>query len=195
MNYGILPDVYLHLQPQAAYEKPTDGKGHYGFGDTEIGAKWRFIHETDWMPQIAFYPMLELPTGSSARGLGNGKAQVFLPIWLQKAFGEQWTAYGGGGWWFNPGAGNRDWWYAGAVLQRKITGTFAVGAEVQFRGAATVDDRNSWALNGGFIWDLSEKYHLLLSAGHTVSGRSQFQGYAALQITWGPKDGDSAAKK
>ena len=57
-----------------------------------------------------------------------------------------------------------------------------------------MDGRQSVALNAGGIWDLSETYHILFSAGHTVQGRSEFQGYLALQITFGPED-EKAAKK
>jgi hypothetical protein len=41
------------------------------------------------------FPLLELPTGNEHRGLGAGHVSAFLPIWVQKSFGE-WTTYGGG---------------------------------------------------------------------------------------------------
>lgn len=35
-------------------------------------SKYRFVEETKTRPQIGVFPMFELPTGNSARGLGNG---------------------------------------------------------------------------------------------------------------------------
>ena len=197
VNYGALPDLQLHIIAPFAYNSPKDAPSHNGYGDTELGFKYRFVHETDSMPMVGIFPLVELPTGSLAQGLGNGKAQVFLPLWLQKTIGA-WSSYGGGGYWINPGDGNRDYWYAGWQVQRKLTEKFAAGVEVQFRTPQTVDSGSSTALNAGAMWDLTDTYHLLFSAGHTVQGRSQFQGYLALQMTLGPeeeKDKDKASSK
>ncbi len=194
INYGVIPDVQLHVLAPLAYEKPTDGISHYGYGDTELGFKYRFVHETDALPQIGIFPLVELPSGSHAEDLGNGRAQVFIPVWLQKKFGD-WTTYGGGGYWINPGEGNRNYWYAGWLLQRKLTNAFSAGLEVQYRTADTVGGRASTALNAGGIWDLSDTYHVLFSAGHSVHGPSEFQGYAALQITFGPEEAKAGREK
>ena len=196
VNYGAAPDLQLHMIEPFAYEKPSNGHSHYGYGDTELGFKYRFVHETDNFPQIGIFPLVELSTGSSSQGLGNGKTQVFLPVWIQKEFGE-WTTSGGGGYWFNPGNGNKDYWFAGWEIQRKLTESFTAGTEIQYRTADAVDAHSATALNVGGIWDLSDTYHILFSAGHTVQGRSEFQGYLALQITFGPEEekSEKAARK
>jgi len=194
LDYGVIPDVQLHIIAPLAYNRPPGDLSHYGYGDTELGIKYRFVHETDWLPQIGIFPLLEAPTGNRSEGLGNGKTQAFLPVWLQKKFGD-WLTYGGGGYWFNPGQDNRNYWYAGWELQRKITEKFAAGFEVQYRTATTIDGHSSVALNAGGMWDLSDTYHILFSAGHTVSGQSEFQGYLALQITFGPEEAKPDSKK
>ena len=94
VNYGAVTNLQLHLIVPLAYDAPAHGTRQYGFGDTEVGAKYRFIQETDVSPQVGFFPLLEIPTGSANRGLGSGQVQAFLPVWLQKEFGS-WTAYGG----------------------------------------------------------------------------------------------------
>ena len=193
LNYGAAPDLQLQMLMATAYDKPTADSFHLGYGDTEFGVKYRFLHETDLLPQIAFYPLVELPTGNHSEDLGNGKAQVFLPIWIQKKFGD-WTTFGGGGYWFNPGPGNRDYWYAGWALERKISSSLNLGAEIQCQSPNTVDSGRFTALNAGGSWDFSDTYHLLFSAGHTVAGPSQFQGYLALQITFGPQEGGKDKK-
>lgn len=194
INYGLVPDVQIHAIVPFSYVKPTGMHTTYGFGDMELGVKWRFIQETDTRPMVGIFPLVELPTGNSSHGLGNGKAQFFLPLWLQKKFGD-WSTYGGGGYWFNPGAGNRNWWYAGWQVQRKITEPLSLGAEIQYRTADTIGGCSSVALNGGGILDLNKNTHLLFSAGHTVSGRSEFQGYLALQFTFGREEEKPISKK
>jgi hypothetical protein len=193
LDYGVLPDVQLHVIGLSSYDRSPGEPAHFGAGDTELGVKYRFIHETDSMPQVGIFPLVELPTGNSSEGLGNGRAQVFLPIWLQKSIGP-WTTYGGGGYWFNPGPENHNYWYAGWLVQRKVTASFSPGLEIQFRSTQTVGGRPSTALNAGATWDLNDTYHILFSAGHTVQGESQFQGYLALQITFGPKEDDKSKK-
>jgi hypothetical protein len=194
INYGIVPDVQVHLIAPFAYTRPAGGRVTYGFGDMELGIKYRFVHETAARPQVGVFPIVELPTGNSALGLGSGKAQLFLPLWVQKKFGA-WSTYGGGGYWFNPGEGKRNFWFAGWQVQRKITEAFALGAEIQYQTADTIGGRSSVALNGGGIWDLNEKIHVLFSAGHSVHGPSEFQGYLGLQFTFGPGAEEAASRR
>lgn len=194
INYGVLPDTQLHVIAPIGYNKAPGQPARFGYGDTELGIKYRFIHESDHIPQVGIFPLVEVPTGNHNEDLGNGRAQVFLPLWIQKEFGD-WTTYGGGGYWINPGSGNRNHVFLGWELQRKITKSFTLGAEVQFNTADTVDGHNSTALNAGGIWDLSDTYHILFSAGHTVQGPSEFQGYFALQITFGPEEKKEDSKK
>ncbi len=85
INYGAWPNLQLHLIAPLAYSKPNDGPSHYGFGDLELGAKYRFIQEADWRPMVGTFLIFDLPTGSSSRGLGSGHLRTFFPIWLQKS--------------------------------------------------------------------------------------------------------------
>ena len=189
LNYGAAPDLQLHMIAPFAYDKPSDGRSHYGFGDMELGFKYRFLHtgEEGSEFQAGIFPLIELPTGNATKALGSGRAQVFLPIWLQKEFGK-WTTYGGGGYWLTQGEGNKDHWFAGWEVQRKVTESLTLGVEIQYHTADAVGARSATALNAGGIWDLSETYHVLFSAGHTVHGSSEFQGYLGLQITFGPDE-------
>ena len=84
LNYGAVPDLQLHLIAPMAYDSPPLGNFHYGFGDAEVGAKYRFIHETNGWPQVGVFPLLELPTGSAPENLGNGNTQAFIPLWTVK---------------------------------------------------------------------------------------------------------------
>jgi len=93
INYGLLPDVDLHTIIPLSYVSPNEGSTNYGFGDIELGIKCRFVQESDWLPMVGTFPLVDLPTGNHGRGLGNGKVKVFIPIWLQKSWAP-WTTYG-----------------------------------------------------------------------------------------------------
>jgi len=118
VNYGVWPNVQLHLIAPMAFVLPQDGTGQYGYGDTEVGVKVRFIQEGDWRPMVGTFPLLELPSGNSQNGLGSGLVQAFLPLWFQKSIGS-WQTYGGG-YWINPGSGNKNYGFVGWQVQRDL---------------------------------------------------------------------------
>jgi len=185
VNYGAVPDLQLHALIPLAWARAEGTPFQYGPGDVELGAKFRFVHEDGWVPQIGTFPLLELPTGSAARGLGAGHVEVLVPLWLQKSFGP-WTTYGGGGYWIgNPGPGGS--WYVGWQAQYQFGGWLAVGAEV-YHGMAGQDGApTDTRFNLGLVADLSELQHLLFSAGHAFTGPSA-QAYLAYQLTFGPRE-------
>ena len=170
-NYGPLPDMMLHLVTPMAYDAPKGEDSHFGYGDTEIGIKYRLVHETEDMPAIGIFPLVEIPTGNQEKGLGNGHAQCFLPLWLQKDFGK-WTTYGGGGYWINPGAGNKNYWFSGILLQYSFSDTFYLGGEIFYQTADTVDAKNSIGFNVGGGVPLVSHFQLLFSAGRGLTNTS-----------------------
>jgi hypothetical protein len=188
INYGALPNLQLHVAAPLAFDAPDGSAIKFGVGDTELGIKYRFLEEaTDgWWPQLGVFPQFEAPTGNARRGLGTGRSRAFFPLWLQKGFGP-WLTYGGGGYWINPGGGNRNYWFSGWLLQRQITDQFALGGEVFHQTADTVGGRASTGFNLGGIYDLTENYHLLFSAGRglqDVPDSNEFSYYLALQWTF-----------
>lgn len=184
LNYGLVPNVQVHLIAPLAYAAPEGGGEHYGYGDTEFGVKFRFIDETEDMPQVGVFPLLEVPTGRESETLGNGHAQAFLPLWMQKSFGD-WTLYGGGGYGINSGAGHENWGFEGMVLQRHLRKDFLLGAEIYHRTAMESGGRGDTAFNIGTVIDFGEHHHLLFSAGRSICGPTQNQAYVAYQFTFG----------
>jgi hypothetical protein len=164
---------------------------------SEIGAKYRFLPaaETDWRPQIAFYPFVDFPTGNTDRNLGTGATHAFFPIWLQKDFGK-WTIYGGGGYWINPGPDNQNFWFAGCVLQYQFTDHLALAGEVFHQTASMTSgpdspgfplgSRNTTGFNVGGTYDINTTYHILFSIGrgldNTVTNDLSY--YLALQLKY-----------
>ncbi len=190
VNYGAVSNLQLHLIAPAAYDAPEHGIRHYGYGDTELGAKYRFITETTYLPQIGIFPLVEIPTGNADENLGSGHAQAFLPLWLQKSWGEkdrEWTLYGGGGYHINPGAGNHDWGFFGTVLQRQVRKNILVGGEISESTVMEVGGRTDTAFNLGTVIDFGDHHHLLFSAGRSIHGPTEFQAYVAYQLTFGPE--------
>jgi hypothetical protein len=188
VNYGAAPNLQLHIIVPLAFDSPNGGRMGAGLGDTELGAKYRFITsgEKDWWPQVAMFPLIEVPTGNATRGFGTGRTHVYLPVWLQKDFGH-WTTYGGGGYWINPGPGNKNYWFAGWLLQRQLTKRFALGTEIFRQTAARTSDKTTVGFNVGGIYDITEHYHLLLSAGRGLENATKsnkFSYYFAIQRTF-----------
>ena len=97
-----------------------------------------------------------------------------------------WTSYGGGGYWFNPGAGNRNYWFAGWELQNQVTKQLMLGGEIFHQTADRDGGKPSTSFNAGGVFDFSENYHLLFSGGRGLQNpalTNQFSYYLAIQWT------------
>ena len=75
-SIGALPNVHLHIiVPVAAIFPSNDPRVAPAVtGSRDLGDRKRFVQETKHRPTIGTFTMLELPSGSAARGLGIGKA-------------------------------------------------------------------------------------------------------------------------
>lgn len=185
-NYGFAKGLQLHVVVPVSFARPGGGGTTYGLGDVEVGAKVRFLEETDDRPQAGVFPLVELPTGATDRGLGAGHVRAFLPVWVQKSFGRL-TTYGGGGYWLNPGDGNRNWWFAGWQAQVQATSFLSPGVEVYYQSPSQEGRSDEVHVNAGLIFDFGENHHVLVSAGRGVHGCGCSQAYAAYLLTLGPK--------
>jgi len=195
LNYGLIPNGQFHIVMPLAYDSPAGGPPQYGYGDTELGFKYRFIDEdkNGSRPMVGTFPFLELPTGAESRSLGAGYVRAYLPLWVQKSFGD-WTTYGGGGYWINHGDDtlNRNYWYFGGLLQRQVTKQLAIGGEL-FHQTATLVFGNDIAatkpttgFNIGAIYDFDEHNHLLVAVGAGLQNApysNLFSWYIGYQIT------------
>ncbi len=198
INYGILPDVQAHVNVALATSSTAGVGTDAGPADVELGVKYRFLNAKpeDWWPQIAIYPFLDLPSGNVSEGLGTGRVHAYLPVWVQKDFGD-WTTYGGGGYWIDPGPGNRDFWFTGCALLRKFTGSLQLGGEIYHQTPSSTSGpgtagfplgtKDTTGFNIGGIYDFDKTYHLLFSAGTGLENRdssNEFSYYVALQVTF-----------
>ncbi|MBS0275878.1 MAG: transporter [Proteobacteria bacterium] len=185
VNYGAAPDLQLHAIVPVAFDDPAHARMQTGLGDIELGAKYRLIGPGRDGWQVGAFPLLEIPAGDANRGLGTGHLRAYFPLWLQKDWGK-WTTYGGGGYWVNPGAGNRNYWFAGWLLQRQVTDNLALGGEIFHQTANAAGGRDATGFNIGAVYDFSANYHLLLSAGRGLQNAqtaNEFSYYFGVQWT------------
>jgi hypothetical protein len=181
VNFGAFQNLQLHVVAPLGYVRTGDGQA-YGYSDTELGVKYRFLQESDDLPQIGVFPMVELPTGNAARQLGSGSYEVYIPVWIQKSWGN-FTTYGGGGVWYTPGAGNQNWIFTGWEAQYDFSSVVTVGGELYYSTANTKDDGAGAGFDVGGYINLSENDHILVSLGHSFHGEQAVTGYLGFQYT------------
>jgi len=189
-NYGIIPNGQFHIIAPVAFDAPAGGSTQFGYGDTELGFKYRFIQEdkNGSTPMVGVFPLIELPTGDQAEGLGAGHVRAFFPVWVQKDLGHDWLTYGGGGYWINQGGGTPDknYWFFGWLLQKQVTKQLAIGGELFHETAQTIGGEDTTGFNIGATYDIDDHNHLLFSAGRALQNASAtnlYSWYAGYQLT------------
>jgi hypothetical protein len=184
VNYGGFPDTQLSITQQISFNFPGADGDYWGYGDTLAGVKYRFLHESDGVPQAAVFPQVNFPTGDSSKGLGSGQVQFLLPLWLQKSWGP-WTTFGGGGYWINPGPGNQNWVFLGWEIQRDLSSFFTLGGEVFYHSANLTNESDSLGFNLGAFVHFDEMNHIVFSAGRDIlQPEYQFTGFLAYEWTF-----------
>jgi len=166
-NYGLIPDGQFHVVAPLAFNSPQGGPQSFGYGDTELGFKYRFIQE---------------------------EKEGWRPIWVQKDLGNDWLTYGGGGYWINHNAtfGDSDYWFFGWLLQKQVTKQLAIGGEIFHQTSDNVMQKDSTGFNLGAVYDFDDHNHLLVSAGAGIqndSSTNTYSWYLGYQITGGPEGG------
>jgi len=180
LNYG-LPEVQLKLEfPVKIAEDDKTGTS-IGAGDLLLGVKWRFLNNEQAQFQLGTYPQLLLPTGDRARGLGQGQPAFVLPLVAQKSW-DKWTVYGNVGFWWQTAAEERNYFYAGAVLEREINERLTLGVELFGNSPKERGSRSEVAFNVGGSWKLNDHVNLLFAGGRDVVGDTNAMAYVGLQI-------------
>ncbi|MEO5713430.1 MAG: transporter [Luteolibacter sp.] len=163
LNYGAMEGLQLTMVLPMEYDRPDDGSDATGFGDIELAVKYKFLKQEDCGVDVAFFPRLFVPTASNP-DLGSDHPSLFLPIFMQKDWGD-WSLFGGGGYTFNDDGDSRNFGQMGVVLTRHITSKLQLGFEIYHQ---TPDEKGAKATTGidlGAIYDLNENFHLMASAG------------------------------
>ena len=180
INYG-LPNVQLKVEfPIEIVQQDRDGTAAGG-GDLVLGVKWRFLNDERSKFQVGIYPQLLLPTGNRARGLGAGRPAFWLPLISQKSW-DKWTLYGNAGYWWQTAAETRNYFFAGAVLEREINEHLTLATELFGNSATERGGRPDFAFNVGGILKLNDHLNLLFSGGRDIVGDTHATAYVGLQL-------------
>jgi hypothetical protein len=181
LNWGFRPNLQFHLVTPLANVSVPGMSNAFGFSDTEVGIKYRFVTESRMRPQIAIFPTAELATGNAARNLGNGQTWYRLPVWIQKSFGDgKWTVDTGGGVAINHAPGQRDYGFGGLSVQRALGSGLTLGTEVFTQGSTALGTTPTTFYNVGSYINVSNRFSIFFRLGHSTAGRSQAIGYFAL---------------
>jgi hypothetical protein len=171
MNFGCAQELQCHVAISAAFASSSGAGLYSGLGDVELGVKYRFLNQGDRGLMAAVYPTVFLPTGAASRGLGNGRAQVLLPVWLQKSLGR-WTWDAGVSYLYNPAPDARSSWYVGLLSQRAVNDRLKIGAELFHRTPVADNAPATSGFNVGAVVKLSESGNLLVSIGRGLQAAS-----------------------
>jgi hypothetical protein len=181
INYGVIPNLQIHVLAPMEYLHSAIGT-KYGYSSTELGIKYRFVNESENLPQIGLFPLVEIPTGNMNEDLSNGGYRFYLPFWFQKSLGK-FTSYCGAGYWFNPGQGNRNWLFTGWEVQYDFSEIITLGGEVYYHTPDIQGSKPTAGFNlGGFI-NPDESNHILFSIGSTSGSGRTITGYLGYQMT------------
>ena len=179
-NYG-LPNVQLKVEfPIEIVQQDRDGTAA-SVGDLVLGVKWRLLNDEHSKFQVGVYPQLLLPTGNRARGLGAGRTALWLPFIGQKSW-DKWTLYGNVGYWWQTAAETRNYFFAGAVLEREINERLTLATELFGNSPTERGGRPDFAFNLGGTWKLNDHLNLLFSGGRDLVGDTHATAYVGLQL-------------
>lgn len=180
LNYGFA-GLQLKAEFPIKVVNEDDGGTTAGAGDLLVGVKWRFLNNEESQFQLATYPQLLAPTGNHRRSLGQGQPAYLLPLLVQKGWGK-WTLYGNVGYWWQNAADKRDYFYAGAVLEREISDRVTLGAELFGNSPTDHGGRSDIAINLGGTWKLNDHVNLLFTGGRDIVGDTHAIAYIGLQF-------------
>jgi hypothetical protein len=169
VNYGCAAEIQCHFALPAAFNKSPGTGMQTGIGDVEFGVKYRFLNRADSGLMAAVYPTVFLPTGNSERGLGNGTAQLLLPVLVQTSSGP-WTWDANVSYLFNRAPGARSSWFTSVLALRSFGEGLKAGAELFHRTSVATDAPPTTGFNVGVVLKLSESRNLLASLGRGLQG-------------------------
>jgi hypothetical protein len=189
LNYGLpamygLPHVQLKLEIPVEVVTKDAGSKEAGLGDMLLGIKWPFLAEQGWRPIVGIYPQLLVPTGDASRGLGEGGPAYALPVLVEKHWGK-WTAYGNIGYVVQTASGERNYWYEGVSINRKVNERLEFGGEIVENSPPPTEGYSNLAFNLGGTWKINEHFNLLFSAGRSIRGDTKFMAYLGIQMELG----------
>lgn len=183
-NYGGAPNLQLTATVPVNYDVPSGGAAVGGFGNVELGAKYRFLTQQNFGLDVAVFPRVFLPSASA--NVGDQHASFLLPVWLEKDWGK-WSAFGGGGCELNRGGESKNFCQAGLVVTNQIRTDLQVGVELFHQTADTIGGQDTTSIGTGVRYDLNDHFHLLGYLGRgiqNVDETDRLNWYASVLFTF-----------
>ena len=172
MHFGVLEGIEFDVATPVAFSTAAGASSQRGYGDTTLDLKWRLVKESEGSPLVSLVPKFTIPTGNSAKGLGNGGSQVFLALAAQKS-ADGFQTYGNAGYWINNGPDNRNYWFVGGQTQYKFSDHWIIGAEVFHTTSQTQGQPASTGFNVGGYYMFDPRRQLLFSAGRGLQNAAE----------------------
>lgn len=178
LNYGPVRAVQLTATLPLAFSHDPQSGWRSGTGDIELGVKYRLLNDEKAGISAAIFPRAILPTSSIAN---DERTRILLPIWIGKDFSGGTSLFGGGGYEFNPGPGNRSFWEAALALTHDLNKAVSIGGEIAWQQSDSVGGTAQTRAGVGSIVKLSDHYALLVSGGPTFADhRTGYHFYGAV---------------
>jgi hypothetical protein len=184
LNYGAAKDLQLSLTLPFNYDDANNLQS--ARGNVLLGAKYRFVHQADgdWVPDMALYPQLTLPSASRVYGVQH--PNLLLPLWMERDFGK-WSTFGGFGYDINPGQGNRNYMLMGWAVAHDVSERLNLGAEIYHLTSAVVHGQASTNVALGFTYRITQHIALMASGGpglENTRATGLYAFYASVQVLY-----------
>lgn len=183
-NYGAAPDMQLTATLPVGFDFPSNRPAAVGLSNIELAAKYRFLHQDTFGFDVAVFPRVFLP--SASRSIGDRRASLLLPIWIQKDWGKL-SAFGGGGCQISTAGRSHDFCMYGGTLTRQVLPQLQLGIEVFHQTADGVGTPATTSAGIGARYDLNDNIHLLGYAAKGIQNArtaNQYSWYAAVLFTF-----------
>jgi hypothetical protein len=153
LKLGILSSVELRLGGNGLLrQSPPSAATATGFGDTTLGAQWRYLKNRPLGLDLAIQATTKLPTGSSTKGLGSGRSDTLLMLLFSRDLGPYHVDVNAIETWLGvptPAGGGHERQAAGTVcVSRTLDTHWSFTSELYTIGATSQNPRiisNLWA--------------------------------------------------
>jgi hypothetical protein len=183
-NYGAAPDLQLTATLPAGFDHPAAGGTSIGLSNIELAAKYRFLHQGSFGLDVSVFPRVFLP--SPSKNVGNDRASLLLPVWVQKDWSGGWSAFGGGGCVIS-GRSSQNFCLTGGVVTYQMLPKLQLGVELFHQTADGNGTPTTSSVGLGARYDINDTYHLL---GYVRRGfqnaneTDQYSWYASVLLTF-----------
>ena len=183
-NYGAAPDLQLTATLPAGFDHPAAGGTSIGLSNIELAAKYRFLHQDSFGLDVSVFPRVFLP--SPSKNVGNDRASLLLPVWVQKDWSGGWSAFGGGGCVIS-GRSSQNFCLAGGVVTYQLLPKLQLGVELFHQTADGNGIPATSSVGLGARYDINDTYHLLGYVRRGIQNANetdQYSWYASVLFTF-----------